>query len=358
MPNTATKQPSNVLAWLDQLRSSSHADPELVRRIGAVSDLLSTPDRTARPFLSVLLRTQGRRIEPLKDALLCLVGQTDQDFEVLLLVHDAATDAALEVRAIVDDLPADFAARVSVHEVSGGTRAKPLNVGVTASRGRYLAVFDDDDLLFGNWVEEFHRASGSGDRVLRALVANQEVQPELWARGVDGFRTTSWPKLEFPRSFDQVEHLLVNVSPFMSWAFPRQLFTMFGVRFDEELTVCEDWDVILRGSLLLGVTEVDCLTSIYRRWQRGESSYNVHSSDAWRQSEERVIDRVNGWVLTLPPGSVAELRHLGLLNLAWTRYRYLFNGHELRQPFRAAWLVALPGARLLRRVRNRVRRRR
>jgi glycosyltransferase involved in cell wall biosynthesis len=358
MHRTDSERLSNVSELLFQLASAPLANAELVARLNAVRELLDRPEEVSRPFLSVLLRTQGKRIEPLKDALLCLVGQTDQDFEVIVLAHNATPDAAASVREVVERQPQPFASRVSLIEVNEGTRAKPLNVGFEAASGKYLAVFDDDDLVFANWVEEFHRAADVADgRVLRALVANQTVTPETWPGGTSGFRTGSRPAVEFPVVFDQISHFLVNASPFMGWAFPRRLFTLYGFRFDEKLVVCEDWDIILRGTVLCGVQEIAELTSIYRRWQGGgDSSYTSHSTAAWTGSEQRVIDRNDSSVLLLPPGSIAELRRLALLDDAWKRYSFLFNGNQLRQPLDAMWVAAAPGVKLAVRGAKRIRR--
>lgn len=348
---------SSFATLLDAVASSDNVDTGLSDRLRAVTEYLAAPDATERPFLTVLLRTQGRRTEPLKDALLCLSAQTDEDFEVVVLVHNAVAEDADDVRAVIERLPPAFGSRVRVHEVTGGTRAKPLNVGLEAARGRYLAVYDDDDLLFANWVEEFRRVSGgSGGRLVRAVVANQTVTPELWPQDQDGFRTGSWPRPQYPDHFDQLQHFLVNFSPFMSWAFPRSLFTTFGLRFDEELHVCEDWDVILRGSMLCGVDDAAELTAIYRRWEGGESSYSTHSSLAWRESEQRVIDRINDSVMMMPPGSMASIRRMVLHDAALQNYRFMFDGTSLRRPLNYVWDAARPGVRLLVRVRNKLRR--
>jgi hypothetical protein len=348
---------SSILALLDQVAEAPGVDAGLARLLAPVRHYLSKPDSAKGPFLTVLLRTQGKRIEPLKDALLCLCAQTDQDFEVVVIAHDATPPNAVLVRGALASLQPDFARRVSLVEVAGGTRAKPLNAGLDAANGQYIAVFDDDDLVFANWIEEFHLAAANANgRLLRALVSNQSVTPEVWPGGASGFRTSSLPRVEFPSYFSAAEHLLVNASPFMTWAFPRSLFRTFGVRFDEELTVCEDWDVILRGSLLCGVKELAASTSIYRRWQDGESSYTSHSSAAWTESERRVIDRMNESVLLLPQGSVPRLRHLALAGDAWQKYHYIFNGNTLRQPLQSLWDLATPAGRLMRRVVRRARR--
>lgn len=347
----------NLVSLLSALGGEPAADPAVGAAAATLRELLVREDSSPRPFLSVLLRTQGRRAEPFKDALLCLAAQTDEDFEVIVLMHDAFPEDAADVQATIDAQPVAFRSRISTVVVTGGTRAAPLNVGVLAATGRYLAVYDDDDLLMANWVEEFHSAARtSPGMLLRATVANQSVTPELWPHDQDGFRTSSWPNAEYPVEFDQMQHLLVNFSPFMSWAFPRSLFHTLGVRFDEQLVVCEDWDVIVRGSLLCGVHEIPVLTSLYRRWDRGVSSYSVHSPDEWRASEQRVIDRLDAAALLLPPGSMSDLRTMLLFTTAMENYRVLFNGTTLRWPLNRGFGVLRRAGRFARRVRNRLRR--
>jgi len=352
-----TPQPPTFIGLIDTIAGREAIDPELASRLAAVREYLVAPDDAGRPFLTVLLRTQGKRIEPLKDALLSLAAQTDQDFEVVVLEHDATPANALLVREILARQPEEFASRIRLVEVLGGLRAKPLNEGVRIARGHYVAVYDDDDLIFANWVESFHSAARESDgRLLRAVVANQTVTPEPWPQGHPGFRTKSWPAAHYPATFDQLKHLLVNYSPFMSWAFPRSLFATYGIRFDEELTVCEDWDVILRGSLLCGVEEVQVLTAIYRRWEGGESSYTSHSTESWRASEQRVIDRIDENVMMMPPGSMQQMRRMVVYNDGFYNYRFLFKGNQLRAPLMLAWHAAAPGMRIAVRVRNKIRR--
>jgi hypothetical protein len=348
----------NLVALIDVISQRDRVDAELVRRLQSVREyVVGAPQQSERFFLTVLLRTQGRRIEPLKDALLCLQGQSSQDFEVVVLIHNALPEDAADVRMVVDRQPPSLRDRIRIEEVRGGSRAKPLNVGVEMATGHYLAVFDDDDLLFGHWVETFAREAASNDgRLIRAVVANQSVEPELWPGDEDGFRTLTWPNSEYPEQFNQLAHLLVNYSPFMSWAFPRELFFLFGVRFDEELTVCEDWDVILRGSMLCGVDDVPELTAIYRRWQGAESSYSVHSSAEWQASERRVLDRIDSSVIMMPPGTMRSAREVLVAADILHSHRYLFKGNQLRWPLGPGWRMATPAVKIAVRVRNRVRR--
>jgi len=300
---------SSLSDFLQGLAREPLIQPELAGVLKAAVDMLRAESDVASPFLTVLLRTQGKRIETFKDALLCLSAQTFGDFEVLVLAHDVEPEGLAEIGHVVANQVESFRTRIRIIPVEGGSRAVPLNVGLEESAGRYISVFDDDDLLFANWVESFHEASErSPGRLLRSVVATQQVHPEKWADGADGFRTSTWPTAEYAKKFDQFDHLVVNHSPFMGWAFPRELFHVLGVRFDETLDVCEDWDVIVRGSLLMGVDDVPYLTAIYRRWVGGVSSYNQHSSAEWRSSEARVIDKVNSLPMLLPAGTMMQVR--------------------------------------------------
>ena len=346
---------SNLIEFLRVVSERVNVSPELVAACAQLENVIAPVE--GGPFLTVLVRTQGLRIEPHKDALLCLSAQTSQDFEVILLVHSQDDEAIAGVNAVVDRLEPSFLARLTVDVVQGGSRAVPLNDGLARASGRFVTIFDDDDLLMGHWVEAFVRGSkDSSGRMLRAASANQWVEPEMWLNGAAGARTISWPTVDFPTAFVHVDHVLLNRSPFMTWAFPRELFATFGVRFDEELAVCEDWDVILRGAALCGVTDVPELTSIYRRWSLGDSSYNVHQRSEWLESEHRVRARIDSTPLLLPPGSASLIEELlGRVDVMAT-YGSLFRGNRLRQPLYFGWVAVQPALRFGVRARNGLRR--
>lgn len=348
---------SSLLGVIDSMLHEKNIHESLAGPLAAVRNALVPETRQQAPFLSVILRTRGLRLEALKDALLCLAGQTDQDFEVILVDHDSEEAASADVRSIVATQPESLRERVRVVDVVGGTRSRPLNVGVREAKGEYVAVFDDDDLLFADWVEQFHRYSVEArGRILRSQAATQRSVAEIWPGGIQGFESRSWPAAEYARDFDQLHHLLVNHSPFMTMAFPRSAFTILGLEFDEELSVCEDWDLILRSSLLLGVLDVPALTAVYRRWEDVSSSYTEHSREEWARSEARVIDRLDSAPIVLPPGSVRRIRTLLAAEPAWEQLELLTNSRSWQ--YTAPLRVLLMEAKKLRNtIRQRVRRR-
>jgi glycosyltransferase involved in cell wall biosynthesis len=321
---------SLLVELLDSVAQSPHADPALQT---AADDLRAalTPDLTDRPFLTVIVRTQGRRIEPLKDAMLCLVAQSCQDFDVIVADHDSDEAGAMAVRSVIDEQPADFQTRIRIAEVAGGSRSRPLNVALSLAQGQYIAIYDDDDLLFGHWVETFRAAAeAAGNRLVRAQVALQNVQPHSWPDGEEGLLTISSIRSEYPEKYDQLRHVRVNSSPFMGWAFPRVLFQHLGFRFDEELEVCEDWDVILRGASFLGVTDAPELTSVYRRWENGQSSYDVHDLDEWKRSEARVIAKLDAVPLVLDRGAATQIREMLVFEDSAVAHAHLLAGWTWR----------------------------
>jgi glycosyltransferase involved in cell wall biosynthesis len=346
---------SSLSLFLKDFSAPSDVDEAVVNAAAALNEAIWSKSKQSEYFLTVLVRTQGKREEALKDALLCLASQTDSDFHVVILAHDAKGKNAAMLERIVARQEPSFRDRINIVPVKGGSRAKPLNVGIGHIRGNYVSVFDDDDLLFANWVEVFKEgANASPGTVQRAISAAQHVKPETWPQGGDGYRTVTWPEVPYPETFEILDHFEVNKSPFMSIAFPAIIFTKLGLRFDEELSVCEDWDLILQAALLCGVNSLKELTSIYRMWDGVETSYTKHSEDSWRASEAKVKARVNDKVQLIPIDTVDRIREFLSAKDAIENYGILFKNSKLRKPFVYMIKILSPGVRFSVRVRNKL----
>ncbi len=260
------------------------------------------------PFLSVVVRTRGDRPQTLRDALLCLAAQTLPDFEVRLVAHRATPEGLADAEHAVADLPRSLRRRVRILEVTEGGRAAPLNTAFADARGRYVAVLDDDDLVLAHWVETFAAAAAAAPgRLLRTVCVEQPVEPSAWDGRVYA-RVVGPPAASYPMRFDLVDHLERNHTPFMAYAFPRELFRVAGQRFDEGLEVCEDWDFALRAALSVGVESVPVVTAVYRRWTAGSSSASLHDQPEWRRSEQAVIARLDAEPHLFPAGTIAAIR--------------------------------------------------
>lgn len=300
---------------LDDLMSSVSAragatdEPWLVRAYepaGQPAD--GTPE--GMPFLSVLMRTQGRRPGAFKDALLCLAAQTCTDFEVLVLAHDVPPDMYAALEDILAEQPESLRASVRLVSVTGGGRAAPLNAGVELARGSFIGFLDDDDLVMAHWVEAFRDGAREcqGRRIVRALATEQSV--ETFPGG--DFRSTSWPSTRWDPKMDLLRHVVDNHSPLNSYAYPRTVFAEYGFRFDPDLPVLEDWDLLVRASSLLGVTDQPEVTSIYRRWPHHTNSYTELAQDDWLELSWKIVAGWDRLPFLLPAGSATKLRQDGL----------------------------------------------
>lgn len=271
-------------------------------------------------FLSIVMRTQGRRIQELREALLCLSAQSCQDFEVLVVAHrtNAAEQKAVEV--VIDDQPPSLRDRIRLVLLDRGRRSAPINAGIEAATGRYVAIFDDDDVVMGDWVKEFHSAEREhGGRILRAIALKQGATVDT-VRGLPGIRSTTAPEVAYDSEFSLAGHLVANQSPPIGWIFPRSLATHFGLSYDDSMTTTEDWEFLLRAAQIAGVTDIGRGTAIYRWWETRESSRTAHPADEWAQNQREIERRVDARPFLLPPGETRQLRN-DLLELTELRKR-------------------------------------
>lgn len=265
----------------------------------------------AAPFLSVVTRTQGRRLDTFRDVLLCLSSQTSQDFEVVVIGHRLDQQAQLAVERVIDDVHKDFRPRVRFLRVDHGNRTTPLNVGFSEARGDYVAILDDDDFVFADWVETFQQlAARMPGRVLRAGAVAQTSEPVSTLDGRPAVRAAGTFERRYTKDFDLFQHLVENQTPPVSVAFPRSVFRDLRIRFDEQLTTTEDWDFLLRTVAVCGLANSHRVTSVYRQWKQGESSFTVHPQQEWVANHQQIWRKLDLIPLLLPPGSASRLRQL------------------------------------------------
>jgi SAM-dependent methyltransferase len=265
----------------------------------------------APPFaydLSVIVRTQGHRHASLMELLTCLAAQTVDSFEILLTVHSSESDVFEEVQALVDAFDFGFARRVRLIHVVGGSRGRPLNVGLAATRGRYVAFVDDDDLVTADWVEQFTLgAAVAPGRIIRSITVEREVRQPL-AGEIGAATIIEGPlKFTFSPTFDFVEHFFANSTPICAFAVPAALLSALRIRFDEHVTVQEDWHFLMRCASYAGVHDTGAITAIYHRWATAVGSRATIGEDVWRAARDLVLHEFDTRPVVLPPGAVRSI---------------------------------------------------
>lgn len=294
-----------------QFVRSYRRTPDGRPRVGADVRLgtADAPDTEERPFLSVALRTQGTRTT-LLDTLTSLAAQHDRDIEVLLMVHTDDPDTLARIEGEVAGFEDGFTRRVSVRQVRGGGRSRPLNEALASARGRYFAILDDDDIVTPDWVATFREVvERSPGRLVRAGCVVQRIVEREPDEAID-FSVDSGFTADYPGHFDTLDAIRSNRSPPCSYAVPLDAARALGIGFDESLRVCEDWKFELQLALTCGAADAERVTSVYRRWRSGGGASQDEGTAIWIADHEAVIDGLDETPTLLPAGSLRRIHEL------------------------------------------------
>lgn len=223
------------------------------------------------PLVSVILPTFNR-LQYLPDAVASIFAQTFEDWE--LLIADDGSDA--ETKAYLQTLDDPPRVRL-IHLPHTGRPAVVRNAALREARGEYVAFMDSDDI----WMP----------RKLTIQIAS------LRAHGDCGWSQTKFILTDFGRNTARempvvdgwILGTLLNTDTVValpSVVASRALLDQVG-GFDEDLVMCEDYDLWLRLSALSRVDAVDEPLIVVRR--HGEHYGNAATS--FRDCI-RVLDKV------------------------------------------------------------------
>ncbi len=99
-------------------------------------------------------------------------------------------------------------------------------------------------------------------------------------------------------------------SPPICLAFPREAYHDLGLRFDERLSTCEDWDFLLQAAALCGVADSPEITGVYRWWTHDESSRSIHSEKEWARNYQSIRSKLENTSIILPKGESSRIIEL------------------------------------------------
>ncbi len=263
-------------------------------------------DETA-PFLSIVTRTQGKRPEMLMEMLLSLTAQSNTNFELLITGHNLTEEQHTVVSDLISELPDWMRAKTRLVPVNGGTRATPLTVGFEEARGRYIAVLDDDDIVFDHWVETFYQLSKEHNgKILHAYSLIQDWET-VGVELPNTPRAAGAPDTIYCSDFDVIVQLTNNRCPFCALAFPAFAYKTLGIHFDETLTTTEDWDFLMRTAFVTGVADSSEIIFLYRRWLNAENSASLHAQEEWQKNSHYVAERFSKTPFVVPVGALQSV---------------------------------------------------
>lgn len=175
------------------------------------------------------------RATMVKEAIESVLLQTFQDFELILVDDGSQSDTQQVLRQYCDSYPQKI--EVIFCEHSGVSKAR--NAGIERARGEFIAFLDSDDL----WI------SSKLERQIEFMESNNIKicqTEETWIR--NGKKANPMKKHR-KRSggifFDCLPLCIVSPSAVM---IRKEVFQKVGM-FDENLLVCEDYDLWLRISM-------------------------------------------------------------------------------------------------------------
>jgi glycosyltransferase involved in cell wall biosynthesis len=234
---------------------------------------MHSPDQqqtAGSPVVSIILPTFNR-LQYLPEAIASIVGQTFKDWE--LLIADDGSDP--ETRAYLDTLDAPSVKLIRLQHT--GKPAVVRNTALREARGEYVAFMDSDDV----WMPQ----------KLATQIASLRIHGDCaWSHTkfllVDANRT---PIREMPAADGWILRRLLNVETVIalpSVVVRRALLDQVG-GFDEELVMCEDFDLWLRLAAQGPVDAIDEPLTLVRRHVEHYGSAATSLRDSIR-----VLDKV------------------------------------------------------------------
>jgi glycosyltransferase involved in cell wall biosynthesis len=229
----------------------------------------------SHPLVNVILPTYNRAWT-LKTAIDSVLLQDYSNLE-LIVIDDGSQDNTQE-------LLEDYKNQITVlfQENSGVSAAR--NLGIKKSSGEFIALLDSDDAWDKRKIScqmEFFKANP------KAFICQTE---EIWIRNHKRVNPKIKHKKPSGMIFEQSLNLcLVSPSAVM---MKREIFELKGY-FNEELTVCEDYDLWLRISSDIPVYLIDKPYTIKNGGHKDQLS-SFHSQDKFRiRSLKNLLDSKN-----------------------------------------------------------------
>lgn len=223
-------------------------------------------------LVSVIVPTYNR-LDTLEEALQSILAQTYQDFNIVV-INDGGVDAG----GVVAELDSNKIVYVNHHENKGLAAAR--NIGIAATRSKYIAYLDDDDIFYPGHLETLTTFLENSAYSIAYTDAHRVQQVQREGGGHKIIRKDTPRSIRFSR--DQL--FICNIAPVLCFMHERECLEKAGL-FDERLISHEDWDLWIRIALDYEFKHVTNVTAEFRYRKDDVSMTNSKLSGFLRTME-------------------------------------------------------------------------
>jgi glycosyltransferase involved in cell wall biosynthesis len=223
------------------------------------------------PEVSVVMPVWEPDHEWLRSSVNSVLDQSACELE-LIIVDDGNVEPLERVLCDVDDH------RLRILRVPHGGASAARNAGTATANGAYIRYVDADDVLTPDGTRFLLQGADASTIAYGATeVCDDSLTPRY--------------RIESSLQGDAVEACLLGTFDVrhVSMLFPADVVRAAG-EWDAELSVCEDWDFVLRCVELAAVRPIPHVVTSYRRHPRSATRVDA-TGTAWRHGQRRVVEK-------------------------------------------------------------------
>lgn len=198
------------------------------------------------PVVSVILPTYNRA-NALRISSASVLAQTFSDLE-LIIVDDGSEEDIASVAESFKDARVRY---IRCDENRGVASAR--NIGIAVAKGKYIAFQDSDDEWLISKLETQLSAIGNDAMLLCGVVRCFETRAHFYSPLVS--------HVQFGEAIPFSEVVRRRMIYPQGWLLPKYMLDEVG-GFDEELRVCEDYELLLRLAMRFKVTGISDVVAI------------------------------------------------------------------------------------------------
>ena len=224
--------------------------------------------------ISVIIPTYNRK-KYIKRAIDSVIGQSYKPFEIIV-IDDGSTDGTYELIK-----QSYSSSQISLEKQTNNGVSSARNKGFKLANGDWIAFLDSDDEWFENKLELQVREIKKSKTF---MICHTN---EIWIR--NGIRVNQMKKHQKYGGFIFEKCLdICRISP-SSVMIHRRIFDEIGL-FDEDLIICEDYDLWLRISSKYPVLYLDSMLIKKFGGHEDQLSKNINGIEQFRiQSLEKIL---------------------------------------------------------------------